>query len=384
MKKHIGWLFLIGCAAALLLQGCGRTEIDLNDYLEIRFSGYDTVGTATAQLALDRMIADHPRAFKLRKNASGLEQRAVALTLGDVLDGSLDQTENLSNGDNVTYYWAVGDLTGIAKQYAVKLTYSDKVCTVSGLEQAEALDPFADVRVTFSGISPCGKAEVSADGKYSFLGFTADRSEGLRNGSKITVSVEAGGADPYEYCLGNGILLTKQSEQYTVTGLPAYVETVGEIPAASLRAMRLQGEAVIRAKAAAWPAGNTVQSVESLGCMLLTGNADSPPSPYDLVRCVYRVTAVLNGITADDDTEAAREETYYTYVQFSDVYVNPDGSCFADLTAGKLCPNQIGSTVGRKGYLAHFTPYTLNGYSSLRELKTDYDETLYQCELDLK
>ena len=49
----------------ILLAGCGRETINLNDYLEVEAEGFDGYGTAEVVVDYNKLVGDHYEAFGL-------------------------------------------------------------------------------------------------------------------------------------------------------------------------------------------------------------------------------------------------------------------------------------------------------------------------------
>lgn len=126
---------VILCAAvfsiALLVTGCGRTKVDLNDYLTLECEGYDTVGKADFTFDYEKLIDDNPKAFGLSKDYSDEDYLGVLLSIDSYIDGDLDKTDSLSNGDTVTFKWDV-DEENLNELFPISAVYSDKKLEVSG------------------------------------------------------------------------------------------------------------------------------------------------------------------------------------------------------------------------------------------------------------
>ena len=146
----------IGAAVAvvvvLLLCLLARPKtINLNKYITIEASGYDSVGTATATFDYDKFEKDYHGKIKLTKeakkdakelgelfgvkNASMSGDEALALMKWGI-SGKLDKDSGLSNGDTIVYEWKVddADLKSLVKN---KVKYKDVKYKVKGLEKVE-------------------------------------------------------------------------------------------------------------------------------------------------------------------------------------------------------------------------------------------------------
>ena len=100
-KYFIGFLMTVGMI--FLLSACGKTTINLNDYLIVKYDGYDTIGTASWWIDQEKLFTDNAKAFKLNdKHGSGY-MRLAALSYN--FSGKLSETENLENGDKIEFHW---------------------------------------------------------------------------------------------------------------------------------------------------------------------------------------------------------------------------------------------------------------------------------------
>ena len=97
MKKNcIKTLALI--PAAVLLVGCGRVTIDPNDYLEVKYDGMDTRGTATYDIDFEKMVTDNLKAFGIESKKSDDVLCPVSLTQGTHIHTLVALGESLTLG----------------------------------------------------------------------------------------------------------------------------------------------------------------------------------------------------------------------------------------------------------------------------------------------
>ena len=107
--------------------------------------------------------------------------------LGNCVSVSLEKEDGLSNGDRVKYVWNI-DENQLKKYVDCKIKYSDETVDVSGLEKIKTFDPFENLTLTYSGISPNGTVAISYTGDVLDEDeFYCDTDSGLSNGDVITV-----------------------------------------------------------------------------------------------------------------------------------------------------------------------------------------------------
>lgn len=104
------------------------------------------------------------------------------------LSFKLDKTSGLSNGDTVKVTISYNYSELLSKGFT--LSDSAKSYTVSGLTEAEEVDLFDALTVTFSGTEHYGKVNIEDSSAYMnyFVTYSADKTTGLSNGDKVTIT----------------------------------------------------------------------------------------------------------------------------------------------------------------------------------------------------
>ena len=348
---------MLSLSMCAVLTGCGRTKINLNDYLTVDYNGYDTVGTASSSFDLDRMITENPSAFGLKGEVSEMDLLGVEMQIADSLKGTLNQTSNLSNGDNITYQWNISDEESIKEKYPVDFSHEDTSYTISGLEQPEEFDPFENITIEYSGIAPNGTANINTSGAVvDGLIYMADKTADLKNGDVITITVSASdnsssnspawtdyvdeseiygyelddeGYEGYidsngdfhrfedvvkennnnnnnnnnnsnidsnlkNYCRKKGKIPTVSEKEYTVDGLTSYVMAIDEIPKDMQEKMQSQANDSLQSYSAGWEEDVSMKESEFIGYYLLTAKEGFSANPYNTIYLVYRYTASIH------------------------------------------------------------------------------------------
>lgn len=275
-------------------------------------------------------------------------------------------------------------LTGCANNSKREITNKDIDDAISALDnygknppsdsrsdpknKREKLDPFAELKVTFSGTVPDSKLTLS--GQNSKVTYTPSKQSGMKNGDKITVTAELYSfySDQYE--------LTQTEKEYTVSGLSTYVMKLAEIPEQTKEKLLKQSESLIAAQAAKWLDGNKLLGAEPIGYYYLAlKDGFTSYSNTNQIFCVYKVNALIGGKYTTDKTD--HEDSYFIYCKYTDIMLLSDGVCSVDLSRGELATNQIKGEYGN---------YYFSGYKDLDSMfnatvtrqidKYDYENTV--------
>lgn len=183
-KKGLIIAIIAVCAAAaaglvtfFLLSG-KKTDIDLNSYAEVAFSGTDSEGYGDITININQMLADNPAAFAVNdKNREKIQNKLLTGSTEEIdlgpLSGLMDMAQSaagslvsdddlirtlfspnganaisahlskstgLSNGDTVQFIWDVDDEL-ISSLFNVNLLHSNQEIEVAGLSPMKAPAP---------------------------------------------------------------------------------------------------------------------------------------------------------------------------------------------------------------------------------------------------
>ena len=214
-KKLKGWMLsLIIAGGVLILAGLivggiflvdalTHHDVDLSELYHIEIEGYD--GYAKAQLVKDDWDAN-----EVFENA---EQAALASTL----QGELNKEEKIKNGDVITATFTYDE--AYADQVGVRFKNTELSVTAEGLEKADIIDPFENLALTYSGISPVGTVTISDGNEDLFYYFIAGEQKYFANGDTVTI---AASYDETEIQQAGGIVL-EDTKTYTIEGLASYI-----------------------------------------------------------------------------------------------------------------------------------------------------------------
>ena len=370
------WIYgVIGGAAALIVilvvALSAKKTIDLNDYLTVTFDGYDTIGTARAELDGDALLQELLAKGKGLKNLNDIQ----LWNMMDQVDADpvLSNTSDLSNGDQVDLTWDVTD-EAFEKLFKVKVKHHDETYTVSGLTELGTFDPFEGVEVTYAGIEPYGEVVLTNSPQMrSGLRYSFDKDTDLSNGDTVTLSVDAYNGDIKRYCAESfGEIPSSTSKTYTVEGLQGYVTSGEEIPEEIMAAMIKQGEDTYAAETAdKWGTedGSVLDSFTCVGYYFFNGKNRVAWGDQNFIELVFK--SQIHNFAENSQGESYDSTTDgYWYISYGNLLKNPDGSVEVDLSH-HVEPYK--SFMVESGILVHFMSmnWTYPGYESLEELKND-------------
>jgi len=160
VRKDILGILAVLIVLGLFIRGNLKTHISLNDYLTIECSGLDGYATAEAVFDEEKFAEDWEKKLKIHATKQVEEQlgyesgeSVAALLTAKCIDGRLDRTEGVQNGDTLMYLWDCDDDTA-RQDFHVVLEYETVEQTVSGLQNAAEegiIFPDSDTREITAG-----------------------------------------------------------------------------------------------------------------------------------------------------------------------------------------------------------------------------------------
>lgn len=183
--------------------------------------------------------------------------------------------------------------------------------TVSSKPDPEPLDAFKDLKVTFGGNSPNGNAKMS--GQNSNVKYTLDRTGyDLRNGDIVTVTAELNNSAKDKYTL------TETKKEFTVEGLPAYVEKLEDLSEKNIDKLNQNILDSYKDEILNYGDDSKINSMEFLGnYMLFSKDPSSNWNSINEVYFVYKISAYF-GISGET-------QEYYFSARYNYVKKMPDG-----------------------------------------------------------
>lgn len=350
-KTIIGAVVAIVLVIVIVIAVKSSRKIDLNKYVSVEYSGYETAGTAQWEFDSDAFEEDYGDKLKLDTNKlekeTNIEDNDVLVYLSegflgyspcnvveDLADGSLNKSAELSNGDELTFRWNSKILDEAEKYFNYKFKYSDMDFKVEGLETIKTFDPFEGVSLKFSGTSGNGKAEVvkkSQDGVYGAIVYQMDVSSGLSNGDTVTVTAvdSLSYGDLENYSVKNyGMAPSAVTKEFKVEGLGEYLTKTEDVPEDIMTSMQKQASDALVSASASWNEHVTLSSVNYIGSYFLTAK------DMENETTINRLTLVLKADVSVSNADPLVQDqfSYYYPITFTNIIKLPDGTVSVDMS----------------------------------------------------
>lgn len=348
------------------LTGCGGTSINLNEYISIEVSGYDSMGQANVTFDRKAFEEDYGDKIKAKIDEQGGDAAMMSLDLqfgGEpysvmlnyCTDYEVDKTSELSNGDVIKVTWDCEDEN--AKDYFnCSLKYSDIEYKVEGLEEISTFNPFEFVTIDVTGIAPNGSVTITPNydkKEMQYLTFSTDKFGGLSNGDTVVVTANIqGGVDSFVQQFNS--IPSPVTMEYTVEGLTSYVTSSSEIDETTLNSIKQQAEDVYKAN---WfnleGSMDGLQGMTYIGNYFLSKKEAMAINEANQLYMVYKVDCSYDGVSYP----------HYVYIKFGSLSVDEAGNGAVDLSSYELTNNQWEPTGSWMFYYY--------GYGTLDELYND-------------
>jgi len=334
-----------------------KTKVELDKYISISYEGYDTIGIATVSFDEKQFIKDYEKKIKMsdkfrdsyrydelkeqgikvkdNKGAEGLIYAAISY--------EVNSDSELSNGDTIILSWNCDDDCA-AEYFNCEFICSELSFIVEGLEEAEIVDPFDFVEITYSGYSSLGTADVEYTGDISGLSFEIDNAESLSNGDTVQINLLYNDSLASETSIvDQGIILSEVSKDFIVDGLMEYITDLSLISDDAMKAMKKQAEDEIVANPPkGFDGGWSVESEEYLGVYFLTKKDMTTGKNKNILTLVYSVDAAYEFTTTTFADYSYVGGTRYLYpVTFTNIVLLPDGTVSVDTSQYSTTTNKI-------------------------------------------
>ena len=224
--KMIVVMAIVLLCAMTMLAGCG-SKVDAFDYLDPSFDGYNGNGTVSIDgedFLVEAVIGSEPE--------DPTKFGEWILTYDDLygnVDVQCEPSSNLSNGDTVTVTVTV---TGSAEK---EIAGGKKEFEVSGLDEVQTVDLFADVELEFTGIvGDITGVKLNWPSDNDILNaceFDFKPDNDFKNDDVITVTITNS-----DYLAKNYLVVPAElSKTFTVSGLDEYLTDPDMLPKDQIR-----------------------------------------------------------------------------------------------------------------------------------------------------
>ena len=342
---------IIVVAAVLVVNH--KTKINLNDYINIEYDGYDTYGRASIDFDSDKYFEDLQKASSSFKRVYMSEGANNLLSyyydMINSLDYSLDKNSELSNGDTVTVSFEFDNEA--AAKFKIEYVGEPTEYTVEGLKEVKKIDPFDGIRVDFTGTSPNISAEVvktKTDDVYSNIYFDLSKSYGIKVGDTVTVTVSN---NPEYFVEDYGYAFTATSKDYTCSDVDKYIDKAADISDDTMSTMKKQTEDVINSYFASDSKYIGVSDLKFEGTYFLTEKVDNSWS-FNGTNQVY---VIYSGkVKSNEEKKQFDETTVYFPVRYADIIEYADGTQYVDTKYASI----EGETTLKYSYFTSVKGYT--------------------------
>lgn len=363
---------LIIVVVAIVLVATHKTKINLNDYITVEFTGYNTNGEAEVDFDYtsyyDDLIKASP-SFKNAYNGSYSGMFSAYYDMVDSVDWELDESSGLKNGDVVTVTFEFDNEA--ASKFKIEYAGEPTEYTVEGLKEVKTIDPFDGVTVEFTGTSPDVRAEVkctNTDEVYDNIYYDLSKSYEIKVGDKITVTVTN---DPEYFIEEYGCAFTTTTKEFECKGVDQYVSKVADIKPETLDSMKTQTEDVINSYFAGDSKYISLSDLKFEGTYFLY--AKDGAWTWNGKNQLY---VIYSGkVKSNEEKKQFDETTVYFPVRFTDIMQYADGTQYVDLKSNSI----EGETTLKYGYYSEVKGYTSKAdmYNDLVvSKKADYTEEI--------
>lgn len=254
---------VIAIALVVIFLVMGRKKtIDIMEFVEVEFDGYETAGVAYTDLddyefekaLLDAQGIDVEKYENIDdlsyKEIQKISEAVAKYTysnykLEDSIEITVEPRDDLKNGDIVTVTVSYDE--EVAEQCKVKIKAEPMEITVSGLSEVEEIDPFEDLEITYSGVAPNIDIYIETNSSIDLVHYLdfeiEDEKDSYNVGDTFTVIISDSDVD---YAFDNGYILTTTSKEFTVDSADEYVTTIEDIADDDLETMKEDALEVIQ------------------------------------------------------------------------------------------------------------------------------------------
>lgn len=335
MKKlRLILLSVIIAATAVIFAGCNETEINVKEISDFSLTGINGNGTVTANFSRSKADAVITSDMDKTKVLNAMESLQYEISGG--------KNGKLKNGETITINITCDEK--LEKEAGIKFSNTAFVYTVDGLNEGTIIDPFKDIKISYTGTAPNAQLKIDATACDEFIRkyvtFKSEPATGFYNGDKIKVSAVC----DKNVLLAKDYMFSKEEQEYTAEGLSEYAKSFKNIDRKEVNnLLKKDLESYLKERGRefdwtkdeeldknwAYDAANKISYDVKGSESYYSINKDNPSD--NSYTCVYKVTATITvpaKTTKDPETglETASEEkkfkgTLYFTQMVSENYV---------------------------------------------------------------
>lgn len=185
-----------------------EVEVDLSKYIKLDIQGRDTEGTAKitfdSVLLMEDLLDDPDKGKYFEEEDRKLENLIESITI------KLSKTSSLSNGDTLSYDVEFDE----DRAEDLKIVFLDlEDVTVEGLKVPAQYNPFDDVTITYSGVSPFIEVDIEFNSsleKPLYVTFKTDKKI-YAKGEAVIVTASY---DKYDAEQNSFVIVTQTEKEY--------------------------------------------------------------------------------------------------------------------------------------------------------------------------
>ncbi len=235
MKKQFIILFVF---VSLLLSGCGKTSVELTQFVSVNYAGLDTYATANVDFdygAFEDLIMVE------FEDMSEIELLGTIVELESSIDVSIDKTDKLSNGDEITVNLSWDE--DVAEKYDLSFSGSTEKVTVNGLVEGTVVDLFKDIVIELDGVSPEANLILGNSSQDAFLKNVSYRSDVIRvaNGDEVVITAIYNTQD----ALDNNYIIEETEKTFTMSGADEYITEYSQLDENTIETLLNQASDVL-------------------------------------------------------------------------------------------------------------------------------------------
>lgn len=239
MMKKIILLAVLAVGSILLLAGCGKTKMDLKEYLDVEFEGVSGKGTAIVTFDSEE-FEDDLRDTKVGGELSKKKRQRFV----ESFEVKVKESEDLSNGDKVVVTLDYDEKD--AKEYGFEFANVKTEYTVEDLKELKEVDAFQYMDVTVEGVSPNITLDLDnnsdEDVMEDFYFYVDEDRYNFKIGDKVKIKVSYSEYDLEEA----GYMVKEETTEYEIKEGDAYITKYEQITDEGLTQMKQLAEAEIQ------------------------------------------------------------------------------------------------------------------------------------------